>query len=146
MKGRGGATRPFFMPKEWIVERIEFNEPTKRAIYANAGGACQHCGVKLGPNDGEYDHVKECWEFEAGEADNTEANGEFICPPCHKVKSAAKRKQLVKVRRLHKKHNGTAKPTKNSIKSAGKLQSRPMQSGKAKIPSRPFPKPMKKGE
>lgn len=128
------------MGEVWLCQRAEFSAKTKRIIYNRAGGACQHCGTPLPLNGGEYDHKKECWEFEAGEADNSEANGEFLCVPCHNIKSAEKRKALVKTRRLHKKHNGTAKPTRTPLKSAGKLQSRPMQNRGQKIQSRPFPK------
>ncbi len=124
----------------WEVERAEFNTKTKAAIYANAGGKCQSCGCQLSPNSGEYDHVFECWEFEAGEADNSEANGQLLCPPCHKAKSKLKRAALVKVRRLRKKASGTAKKTKHKINNGAKLQSRPMPKTKRKIQSRPWGK------
>ena len=87
------------------MPRVEFSRKIRRQIIMRAAGKCERCNAVLKPREGEVDHILAA-EF-GGEA--TAANGQLLCRPCHKEKTARDIRAIRKSDRQRDKHIGATK-------------------------------------
>jgi hypothetical protein len=122
------------------MTRAEFSERTKTAVYAAQGERCGICHEPTPRSKGRFDHILSCWDG----GTNKPENCKFQCWPCDKLKTySTKHRRLdgdagrrAKTKRLSAKHEAFR------AREAGE---RPAPSKpKRKIPSRPFPKRVKR--
>jgi 5-methylcytosine-specific restriction enzyme A len=92
---------------EWIGKDDNTAIPprVKQRVYDQAGRACQSCGVPVAVL-GAFDHKVAL--INGGE--NRESNIQFLCIPCHAVKTKADVKVKSKAARIAKKRLGLTKP------------------------------------
>jgi len=100
-----------------------FTRKQRREMEARAGGCCEKCHAVLKPGEGDADHVL---PVELG-GESEAYNGQWLCRPCHKGKTALDIRMIRKADRMRDKANNTfPKPVGNR-----RLQSRnSFQSGR----------------
>lgn len=91
-----------------------FSRNQRAEIALRANGRCEKCGAKLKTGEGQADHVI---PVEMGGPSEIE-NGEWLCVPCHKAKSADDVRRIRKSDRQRDRHIGAIKP-KGTIRSRG---------------------------
>jgi len=91
-----------------------FTRKQRAEMALRAKGCCQLCGMRLKAGEGDADHILPV-EL-GGESDL--ANGQWICKPCHKAKTAKDVGMMRKAERQRDRHSGAIRPAGN-IKSAG---------------------------
>ena len=97
------------------MPRLEFSRKTRRQIIMRAAGKCERCNAALKPREGEVDHILAA-EF-GGEA--TAANGQLLCRPCHKEKTARDIRLIRKSDRQRDKDSGAMKKRTSFQKPEG---------------------------
>lgn len=90
-------------------------------IWAKHEGRCAISGRKLGPGEGEIDHIL---PLGLG-GRHAEDNLQVLSTEAHKAKTRADMDVTVKVRRVHAKHHGYWPESKAKIRSRGFPKSRP---------------------
>ena len=119
--------------------RIEFSRNVKREIYERAcnplfGGAglwrpaCEQCGSVCMSGRFEIDHIVADAYRQDQRAPLTAADGQLLCIPCHKAKSAVDKANIERAKRRSDKAKGVIRP-------AGKLKSRGFEKPAKPIPS-----------
>lgn len=83
-----------------------FTRKQRAEIALRAGGKCEKCGAHLKTGEGQADHVL---PVEFGGASEIE-NGEWLCVPCHKIKTAGDVRAIRKGDRQRDRHIGAVKP------------------------------------
>lgn len=91
-----------------------FTRKQRRQMEARANGCCEKCGAVLKASEGDADHII---PVELG-GESTLDNGQWLCKPCHKGKTALDIKAIRKSDRARDKANGAIKP-KGEIRSRG---------------------------
>lgn len=92
------------------MARLEFSRKVRRAIIDRAGDKCERCKANLKPGEGDADHILPA-EL-GGQA--IAANGQWLCKPCHKEKTARDVRMIRKADRQRDKATGAMK-TKSSL-------------------------------
>jgi len=99
------------MPRAHHFTRKQRNQMEERA-----GGRCEKCHDALKPGSGDADHIL---PVELG-GESELSNGQWLCKPCHKGKTALDIRMIRKADRMRDKDRGTfPKPVGNR-----RLQSR----------------------
>lgn len=78
------------------MNRREFSKATKLKAWERTQGRCEDCGCKIIAGQVEYDHVIEAY-LGGG---NTVSNCRVLCARCHVSKTAQRRPEVDKTRRL----------------------------------------------
>ena len=121
--------------------RIEFSRNVKREIYERAcnpllaplsGNAaliphCEKCDAPCHSGRYEIDHIVADAFRQDQRSPLTAADGQLLCHPCHKAKSAVDKANIERAKRRSDKAKGVIRP-------AGKLKSRGFEK-----PARPIP-------
>ena len=97
-----------------MPRKHNFTRKQRVEIALRAKGLCEKCGAKLKPSEGDADHII---PVEMG-GESTLENGQWLCKPCHKSKTAKDVKTISKSNRQRDKAIGAIKP-KGTIKSQG---------------------------
>ncbi|MBY8918784.1 HNH endonuclease [Nitratireductor sp. L1-7-SE] len=97
------------------MSRYEFTRRQRLEIWQRADGHCEKCRAKLKVGEGEYDHV--IAQGYGGE--NTVENGQLLCRPCHKGKTAVDKGITEKTKRIRDKHLGVYPKSKAKIAGRG---------------------------
>lgn len=105
-----------------------FTRKQKAEMALRANGCCQICGMRLKTGEGDADHIL---PVELGGESEIE-NGQWICRPCHKAKTAKDIGMMRKAERQRDRHTGIIRPA-GTIKSAG-FPPRPKQKNRASAP------------
>jgi hypothetical protein len=100
------------------MKRREFSKPIKVEILTRCkvptGFRCEACGAVVAT--GHIDHI----DPDALQVDKSEKltadDGQFLCLPCHSIKTKDDVKHISKAKRIEAKHLGASKP-KGTIKS-----------------------------
>jgi 5-methylcytosine-specific restriction endonuclease McrA len=92
-----------------------FTRKQRAELALRAKGCCELCSMRLKAGEGDADHILPV-EL-GGESDL--ANGQWICKPCHKAKTAKDVGMMRKAERQRDRHTGAMLKTRNPIKSAG---------------------------
>ena len=87
-----------------------FSRKQRAEIALRAAGRCEKCGARLKAGEGQADHVL---PVELGGESEVE-NGEWLCVPCHKAKTADDVRRIRKSDRQRDRYIGAVKP-KGSI-------------------------------
>lgn len=87
------------------MARREFSAKVKALAFANQGGVCAHCRLKI-VGRAEYDHVVPC----ALGGDATVNNCEALCAKCHRAKTDADVSRIAKASRQHRQNIGAHAP------------------------------------
>lgn len=82
-----------------------FTRKQRAEIALRAGGCCERCGARLKIGEGDADHIL---PVELG-GESTVENGQWICRPCHKSKTADDIRQIRKADRQRDRHTGALK-------------------------------------
>ena len=95
-----------------MSRRAEFTRTTKLGAWGRDKGRCVRCRKKLGPGDAiEFDHRIRCEAQE--EPDNSLANCDTLCGPCHGFKTHKEdAPAAAKSRSVRARHVGASKPKK----------------------------------
>lgn len=83
-----------------------FTRKQKAEIALRAGGCCEKCGARLKAGEGDADHVL---PVELG-GESEISNGQWLCRPCHKGKTADDVRAIRKSDRQRDKHSGAVRP------------------------------------
>lgn len=101
------------------MSRTNFTKATKRAALARSNGCCEgsletgiRCDAPIGSGRPvEFDHVLQDWMGGDASLENCEA----LCPPCHRVKTAADAARRAKAKRQFDHHNGIKDPHRQKL-------------------------------
>lgn len=77
-----------------------FTRKQRRIMESRAGGCCEKCHTILKIGEGDADHII---PVELGGESEIE-NGQWLCRPCHKGKTALDIKMIRKAERVRDKH------------------------------------------
>lgn len=83
-----------------------FTRKQRAEIALRAGGCCEKCKARLKTGEGDADHVL---PVELG-GESDVSNGEWLCRPCHKSKTADDIRRIRASDRQRDKHLGVIKP------------------------------------
>lgn len=97
------------------MPRVEFTRKQRLEIWNRADGHCQSCGMKMKAGEGEYDHIIAL--AHGGETDVE--NGQLLCYPCHKPKTASDKGITEKIKRMRDKHLGIYPKSRARIQGRG---------------------------
>ncbi|MBB3997251.1 HNH endonuclease [Aureimonas pseudogalii] len=92
-----------------------FTRKQRREMEARAGGCCEKCHAVLKPSEGDADHILSVWM--GGESELS--NGQWLCRPCHKGKTALDINMIRKVERVRDKDRGVFPKSKRPLRSRG---------------------------
>lgn len=94
---------------------MAFDEWQRKEIFARADAKCEHCGASWHKDKVmlECDHIVPLSDF----GENTTANGQLLCRPCH----AKKHEQLAKEARKR----GDRQSEHNNARAAASIRAKP---------------------
>ena len=79
-----------------------FSRKQRAEIALRANGCCEKCGARLKVGEGQADHVL---PVELG-GESVIENGQWLCTPCHKPKTADDVRRIRKADRMRDRHTG----------------------------------------
>lgn len=113
-----------------------FTRKQRREMEARAKGCCEKCGAVLKTSEGDADHII---PVELG-GESTLENGNWLCRPCHKAKTALDIKAIRKSDRARDKESGAIKP-KGEIQNRGFTPTRKAEERREKASRKIEPPP-----
>lgn len=103
------------------MARPSMNRKRRTLIFNRHLGECYLCTGRIGIGEAwDVEHVIP-WEISRDDSDD---NLRPAHVKCHRVKTAADRRDIAKVQRIAAKHNGTWAPSKAKIQSRGFAETR----------------------
>jgi 5-methylcytosine-specific restriction endonuclease McrA len=88
-----------------------FKRKDRAKIALRANGRCEKCGAKLKVGEGDADHIL---PVELG-GESVIENGQWLCTPCHKSKTADDIRRMRKAERQRDRHIGAKAPSRNPL-------------------------------
>jgi 5-methylcytosine-specific restriction endonuclease McrA len=88
-----------------------FKRKDRAKIALRANGRCEKCGAKLKVGEGDADHIL---PVELG-GESVIENGQWLCTPCHKSKTADDIRRMRKAERQRDRHIGAMPESRSPL-------------------------------